>query len=130
MVAGILLFSGMHFSLDSHYCGGNLVNIRLSFAGGSDSCGMEKTRHDCEVHYGFDRKCCEDKVSLLGSDSEYLPEYTQVNYQPASKKITGNLLTYSFPGKTNIGKHDQQVMPPGLNCIHVKSHTGLCVLRI
>jgi hypothetical protein len=130
MVAGIMLFSGMHISLDRHYCGGNLVNIRLSFTGKSASCGMEETGYACEVSYGFNRKCCEDKASFLGSDSEYLPEYAQVIYQPGSKTINGTLFTYSSPGQADNRTQDQRVMPPGIACVPVKRQTGLCVFRI
>jgi hypothetical protein len=130
MVAGIMLFSGMHLSLDRHYCGGKLVNTRLSFTGKRASCGMEKTGYACEINYGFNRKCCEDKASFLGSDSEYLPEDAQVNYQPGSKTLTGDLFAYSFQGLVNNGNHDQWVMPPGITCMPGKSHTELCVFRI
>lgn len=130
MVAGIMLFSGMHISLDRHYCGGNLVNIRLSFTGKSASCGMEETGYACEVSYGFNRKCCEDKASFLGSDSEYLPEYAQVIYQPGNKTITGTLFTYSSPGQADNSTQDQWVLPPGKSHRSGKSHTELCVFRI
>jgi hypothetical protein len=47
LIAVILAVSGMQISLDRHYCGGQLADVRVSVTGKLASCGMENEEPVC-----------------------------------------------------------------------------------
>lgn len=75
--AFLILLSGMHFTIATHYCGGELSASKVSFSGELASCGMENEVDQCKslgIHPLAD--CCHNKVSVLAVDHNYAPTFT------------------------------------------------------
>jgi len=75
--AFLILLSGMHFTIATHYCGGELSASKVSFSGKLASCGMESDANQCAsqgIHPVAD--CCHNKVSTLAVDQNYAPTFT------------------------------------------------------
>ena len=64
LMAFIVLFSTMSFSISEHYCGDNLVDSSLFST--AESCGMEMEKpsplEDCKIQKN---NCCKDVVNCL-----------------------------------------------------------------
>jgi hypothetical protein len=125
----LLLLSGMHFSIASHYCNGELSAVKLSQNGKAASCGMV---HDNEIssETTFSAKCCEDKTSVYRVDDNYFSS----EFNP--KLITGYTLlhfdfarvsSYSF---TSFLTNYTTVSPPNYYLANSTTLADICVFRI
>jgi hypothetical protein len=92
-LALLILLSGMHFTVASHYCGGNLAATKLSFSGKQATCGMimgHPSQNQTETR--ISRHCCDDKIAVYQVDNNYSPSAFHL------KDITHILLhEFSFP---------------------------------
>ena len=61
----LILLSGMHFTIDTHYCGGEFAASKASFLGELVSCGMEGIVAECAITDIHLKNIVDDKVSLL-----------------------------------------------------------------
>ncbi len=69
-LALLLLISGMHVSVASHYCGGTLAQVKWSFNKELASCGMEG-EHDALHGITIEQPCCQDELSTYTTDGNY-----------------------------------------------------------
>jgi len=69
-LALLLLLSGMHLSVASHYCGGTLAQVKWSFNKSLASCGMEG-EHDAPQGITLEQPCCQDELSTYTTDGQY-----------------------------------------------------------
>ena len=74
--AFLILLSGMHFTIATHYCGGELSASKVSFSGKLASCGMESDADQCTLSGIHKENCCHNKVSVLTVDHNYAPSFT------------------------------------------------------
>lgn len=130
LVAFILVASGMHLTIDRHYCGGRLADVRLSVTGKLASCGMEQEEQQCGNLPAFDQKCCDDQISYLNIGSNYFPEYFSISHPVTGKQIipmqAGDLITEkSFQTDSYIS-----CLPPGHLFKSRLSQSDICVFRI
>jgi len=74
----LLLISGMHVSIATHFCGGKIADTKISITGRLASCGMEVNK---QVTAGqvFTSRCCEDEVKIYATDEEYTPPVCHLN---------------------------------------------------
>jgi hypothetical protein len=73
----LMLTTMMHFSLAIHYCQGTEVASKLSLAGKLASCGMEDNERTLPLTgTNFTKHCCDDVVTFIGRDSNYVPSYS------------------------------------------------------
>lgn len=75
----LILFSGMHLSVATHYCGGERVAVKWSMTGVKATCGMEHIQTDCANHPNVTSNCCRDEVSVYSVDSNYHPSSFQLH---------------------------------------------------
>ncbi|AKA35419.1 hypothetical protein MQE36_03165 [Zhouia spongiae] len=69
LMALVVMFTTMSFTVDMHYCGDSLVDF--SFFTKAESCGMEKAQptRGCENPAMSEKSCCSDqKIVKEGSD--------------------------------------------------------------
>jgi hypothetical protein len=130
LIATVLLASGMHVTIDHHYCCGMLADIKISVTGKMASCGMEQSELSCPFHPVIDKKCCEDLVSCFSITSNYYPEYFRLvnptserNVIPAHKDNWISGISYN-PELINC------VFPPGDTFNSRLTQSGICVFRI
>ena len=132
LFAALILLSGMHLSLATHYCGGEVSAVKLSFVHQKATCGMcaeeESTKTDKTVG---NESCCKDEMSFYAVDNNYSPSTLQINH-------TANELLQVFEVPKTIGiqflhtnsTSNTNVQPPGNYIASAVSLHDICVFRI
>ena len=83
----LILLSGMHLSLATHICGGEIAAVKWSVSGEIASCGMENQNQSCPIQDGFSSKsCCQDEVAIYSVDNNYNPSSFEL------KKVASNIV--------------------------------------
>jgi hypothetical protein len=129
--AFLILLSGMHLSIATHICGGEVADVKWSFSGEKATCGMENPQQSCPIHNGIASDCCKDEVVVYSVDNNYNPSSLQI------KEITKKLLqVFAIP--VNISLHSFAL----LNSVHTNvsprdklltsavSLADICIFRI
>jgi hypothetical protein len=129
-VALILVASGMHVSIDRHYCGGNLADVKISVSGKLASCGMEQTEAECGNNPVFDQKCCEDQLSYIIISKNYCPEYFKVTPQVSEKEIILSREVSFISSNLYYPETENLVLPPGDHPGKRQRQSHICVFRI
>lgn len=78
----MILLSGIHLTVASHICCGELAAVKWSVTGAKASCGMEDQSAPCPGTGALDTDCCKNHVSKCSSDENYFPS------TPKAEKIT------------------------------------------
>ncbi len=79
----LILFSGMNLTLSTHFCGGEVADIKVSFIAEDASCGMEKSEDDCQGHTIMTSGCCKNELSRYNVEDDYYPQQiTSINFPP------------------------------------------------
>ncbi|MHB9142260.1 MAG: HYC_CC_PP family protein [Paludibacter sp.] len=129
LFAALILLSGMHLSMASHYCEGELTAVKWSLDDEKASCGMA-TDHQT-IPNGYSAECCQDQLAFYEVDNNYNPASFQLN-QPTDQLLqvfyipeTSGLLLHStkLSSKTNV-------QPPGKFFACAVSLPDICVFRI
>jgi hypothetical protein len=130
ITAAILLASGMRVSIDRHFCGGNLADVRISLTGKMAWCGMEQSESDCPHNPVIDKKCCEDQVSFYGINTNYYPEHFKFTPPASERDIIPRLAVNNISGISYNPDLIQWVLPPGDNLKTGLTQPEICVFRI
>lgn len=130
IIASIFLASGMKVSLGRHYCGGNLVDVKISVTGKLASCGMEQTGSDCPVHPAFGKKCCEDQISTYSLDSNYFPEYFKLSHPFSERDNLPVQIGHFLSDNLSNADPVNWVLPPGVYPKSALTLSEICVFRI
>jgi hypothetical protein len=130
LVTLILVASGMHISIDRHYCGGTLADVKISVTGKLASCGMEPNDSDCGNHPLFDQKCCEDQFSYITISSNYSPEYFRITHQISEKEIILKREVSFISCNLYNPETYNLVLPPGDHPGRRLTQSDICIFRI
>jgi len=130
LLALLLLISGMHLSVASHYCGGMLAQVKWSFNQELAGCGMEG-EHDANQGVVIEQPCCEDQISTYSTDGQYQIQSLEL------KSFTPQLLA-CFSAPLSLLSTTQQpadvvsvsVFPPGEISPHQVFQENICVFLI
>jgi hypothetical protein len=130
--AMLILLSGMHFTIATHYCGGRNAFTKLSVSGELASCGMEGSAGECSLPVKLSgAHCCKDKVAAFVVDTNYAPAYSQFKVLPQPVLQVFELpflLSYNPPFFQNLSF--TYVRPPGHFSVSDVSLPLICVFRI
>jgi hypothetical protein len=96
LFAVILPVSGLQISLDRHYCGGSLADVRISFSGKPATCGMESEEQAFPSFQTVESNCCEDQMTVLRIAGQYFPEQFKL-------KLPVRNITILYHPETNLG---------------------------
>jgi hypothetical protein len=69
MTAILLLITGTGFSMNIHYCGGNLQDISFFNEGSECEMMVSMKKKACPMHEAVSTDCCEDQDVVLEADS-------------------------------------------------------------
>lgn len=86
LFAVLILISGMHLSIATHICGGEVADVKWSFTGEKATCGMESDEQSTSSEPLIASNCCQNEISILAVDNNYNPSSIQI------KEITKSLL--------------------------------------
>lgn len=126
----IIFASGIQVSIYHHYCGGKLAETKVSLSGKLASCGMEENGRTCSNQPFIDKNCCEDQITYLGINAEFVPEYFKLSYPSTGKSISSCTLfnvTLNYSYTINSASW---VLPPGDKMKSGLPLSHICVLRI
>ena len=131
--AVFILASGMHFSIATHFCGGEIVSKKVSFSGAKASCGMEADdQEDCPNPEGYSTNCCKNTVDAYAVNLNYenisifkIPEVTKNLVQDIFIPVRVVLTPAYFNLSDNYG-----VSPPYLLLASSVDLADICIYRI
>jgi hypothetical protein len=132
LCALVMILSGTHLTLAKHFCGGELVDTKLSLSGKVATCGMESD-NERNLPSGNEIKhhCCDNNVATFGIINNYIPSVTlikeNVDNQSFSFLLTLNLLLSPQTTYKNISAN---ISPPGKIPLTSVSLDDICVFRI
>lgn len=129
--AAVILLSGMHLSLATHFCGGQVADTKWSITGKTATCGMEETPQACPMHKGFDSNCCQNKVDNFVVDNNYSPStfHSNVTIQKVllnfilPLNLSAHTTKFYFSSIVNLHPPDK----PSFNEVYLSK---ICVFRI
>lgn len=133
LFASLILASGMHISIATHYCGGVIAASKVSFNEQKADCGMESGKNECPTHNNkqVNSDCCKNFVSVYSVDETYkissleFKQFTQnilqIIYTPFSLGLSSNLSSLSLI--TSVG-------PPINLLVKQVILSDICVFRI
>ena len=130
LVAIILLVSGMEISLDRHYCGGRLADVKISVTGKMATCGMEQSCPVSADHHGIHNRCCEDQVTFYNLGSKFFPEYFKLTEPATSFNFINTPVINHTPGNLFNRNLVSWVLPPGDDFVSRLTQPQICVFRI
>lgn len=128
----LMLLSGLQLTISMHYCGGELVDSKVSVLGHIASCGMEGPVDECTKQGSHvDSGCCNNKVSVYAVDHNYSPSFSEFKAFSQSVlqmfTIPASITNYSF---TSFFQIDTNASPPGPLIASAVSLPKICVFRI
>jgi len=93
LMACIVMFTTMSFTVDMHYCGDSLVDF--SFTQQVKTCGMEKTQSStsCENPNISKKSCCTDKQLVQEGQDDLKASFDQLNLE---QQIFVASFTYTY----------------------------------
>ena len=132
LFATLILLSGMHLSLATHLCGGEVSAVKLSFTHEKASCGMCADEQATSTKNGLSTEdCCKNEISFYAVDSNYSPKSMQINKPVNSLIQVFYIPTYigiqTFNGSVSVNTN---IQPPGKFIACAVSLPDICVFRI
>ena len=132
MFALLILLSGMHLTLATHLCGGEISAVKVSFTHENANCGMCAVKQTNSTAQSISNEsCCKDEMSFYAVDSNYSSSTLQIN-QPVKQLLQ----VFDIPKAFGIqflhtnSTTNTNVQPPGNFIASAVSLPDICVFRI
>ena len=130
--AALILLSGMHLSIATHWCGGEIAQVKVSVTLENATCGTcgENEINTIEKSVS-NESCCKDEMSFYVVDSNYSPSTLQINYNANQL-----LHVFDIPKTIRIQSNytnstlNTNVQPPGNFSASAVSLPHICVFLI
>jgi hypothetical protein len=127
-----VLFSGVHLTVSTHYCGGKLADKAVSLTGRIATCGMEGCENKCPVHGSqLDATCCQTDIYMYSVDNHYTPAsslYTCPFHD--NLQVSGIYTVTSVYDAENVNPTYKNEYPPGVLLSTQVDLCEICVFRI
>jgi hypothetical protein len=130
-LALLILLSGMHFTVATHYCGGSLAATRLSFSGKQATCGMNMHKSENTTETQISRQCCDDKIAVYQVDNNYSP--STFHLKDLSHTVLHEFFApegFSFQSHILAITNHTNSSPPDYNRANAVRMADICVFRI
>jgi len=130
--ASVIILSGMHFTVSTHYCGGKISSSKISVTGNVASCGMEESSEQCILPgKHLSSNCCKNKISVFAVENNYTSSFSEF-------KVYSQTLLHVFLVPVDIQQNlessvdliSANVSPPGNFQVSSVSLPRICVFRI
>ncbi|HET9571618.1 MAG TPA: hypothetical protein VFP20_09460 [Bacteroidales bacterium] len=130
MLAMLLLLSGMHLSVASHYCGGTLAKVEWSFNRELASCGMEGEHHALQG-ITIEQPCCQDELATYTTDGQYQIQSFELNkFSPQVIAQFAEPIGLHFKSQSPVDFRYTHVFPPGEVLSSQVLQENICVFII
>jgi hypothetical protein len=131
-LALLILLSGMHFTIATHYCGGKIAATKVSLSGKEASCGMiSDQRSDNSTETQVSSKCCDNEFAVYKIDSDY--SSSSFHFKDITQNILQEFLVpegFSFHSTLSQLTNHANVSPPDCYLANTVSIADICVFRI
>ncbi len=127
----LVLGSATGITIDRHFCGGKVVDVRLAIDDRKATCGMEEDGMVCSNTVEFRKYCCHNTMSKFSVDEYSIaglltidkPDYSIIHFLYEAPEVN----TYSsFVSQAIIN----DTGPPGVNLPVPDQQIILCIFRI
>lgn len=132
LFAALILLSGMHLSLATHICGGEISQVKLSFTYENATCGMcKKEQTPTETTNVSTEGCCKDQMSFYTVDTNFYSSIFHIS-EPSNPLLQ----VFDIPKVIGIqflhtnSTSNINVQPPGNYIASAVSLPDICVFRI
>lgn len=131
LFATLILLSGMHLSIATHWCGGEVAQVKVSVTHENATCGMCGEEETTPLSGVNNDGCCQDEISFFVVDTNYNVSTFEFN-----KPLNQILLAFDIPKIIGIqSTHtnstlNTNVQPPGNYIASAVSLPDICVFRI
>lgn len=78
LFTSLILLAGMHLTIASHICCGELAAVKYSFSGEKATCGMADIQSPVPFNGEFKSDCCKNRVASFTTDHNYFPTFSKV----------------------------------------------------
>jgi hypothetical protein len=127
----LILLSGMHLTIATHFCGGELAASKASFSGERASCGMETDKDYLLPGIHIEKDCCKNEVSVLSVDHNFSPSFTVFKiFSPNLLQVFEVPTCIQLHSLTAVNLTCRNAQPPGNFLINTVSLPKICVFRI
>lgn len=126
----LILLSGMHLSVATHICGGEVAAVKWSLSEQIAFCGMEDSSNSCATSRGISSNCCQNEVAVYAVDHNFSPSTFQLD---VAKQL---LQVFTIPVRTSSLSLAAITIPitddssPGKFLTSMVSLSDICVFRI
>jgi hypothetical protein len=127
-----VLFSGVHLTVSTHYCGGKVADKAVSLTGKIASCGMEECENSCPVHgSNLIASCCQNQVYMYSVDNHYTPSSSFLTCSFHDNLQVFNITAgASVPYSADVKLTYKNEYPPGVLLSTQVDLSDICVFRI
>jgi hypothetical protein len=131
-LAILVLLTGIHLSISSHFCCGQLAAVKVSVIGKSASCGMEgNASATLPAGKVIKSHCCANELTTLSVDSNYSPSFAKnVDILQKVTPINGALLIEIDKSLTFVKNPYPILSPPGICQMSAVELEEICIFRI
>jgi len=132
LFAGMILLSGMHLSIASHICGGELAAVKWSVLDEKAGCGMEMVKPVQSAQKSIEAEsCCKDEMSFYTVDTNYNPSTIQT-HEPEHHLLQVFYIPLSSGIQFRNTSHttNTHVQPPGIYLTSAVNLPDICVFLI
>jgi hypothetical protein len=131
LFASLILLSGLHLTVASHICCGELAAVKYSFTGKKASCGMEENSSTIPANGVINAKCCENRVATCMSDGNYFSSSQKVKALPAvNAPVFTSSAKICIPAAYTSRTPHSMVGPPVFNSFNTVDQSFICVFII
>ncbi|MEI7828118.1 MAG: hypothetical protein WCI31_00030 [Prolixibacteraceae bacterium] len=78
LFAALILVSGIHLTIASHICCGELAAVKCSITGEKATCGMEDNSAPCPANGVIEVDCCKNRIAACSTDHNYFPSFQEI----------------------------------------------------
>ena len=128
----MILLTGMHLSVATHLCSGEVAAVKWSLSDEKASCGMEMAQQTYPKGKSYNpENCCKDVISFYAVDSNFNPSTIQIN-----KPVNQLLQVFYIPTDSGIlfdtasQSSNTNIQPPGQYFASAVSLPDICVFLI
>jgi hypothetical protein len=131
LMAILVLLTGIHLSIASHLCCGNLVAVHFSVNGQDASCNMKDESTSTLAGQFIKKHCCVNDLTTLTVDSNYSPSFAKsIDVSQKVIHILGIPLTKIVKEFAYTQYSHPILSPPGIFRTNAVELDDICVFRI
>jgi hypothetical protein len=132
LFALVIMLSGAHISIATHYCGGKVAATKVSLSGKLASCGMEGTEKSCPMPgKHLSTHCCDNRIITIGIINNFtspFPIITENTQNP--QHILYLPVRQPFHSNVVFSNLYTSIRPPGKFLFSAVNLDDICVFRI